>query len=80
MTEAMTTDETYAALASEVGAAAARLVEVAEEQPDEWWHPYELRRRARNGWSPGAMGLALDKLIASGTFEVDHRQMVRLRH
>jgi hypothetical protein len=79
MESTLIVDQTYAALTDDVLAAEAALVEVAKEAPDQWWYPYDLRQRARNGWSPGAMGIALDNLIARHTFEVSADQRVRLR-
>jgi len=78
--EAAMTDQTYAALVEEVAEAEKQLVVVAEQdEPGKWWYPYELRQLARNGWSPGAMGIALDNLIDRGVFEVSAEQCVRLR-
>jgi hypothetical protein len=62
----MTADATDVALANEIDAARAKLVELASEQPSRWWTAYELKVEARNGWSPGAMGLALRQLIEEG--------------
>jgi hypothetical protein len=76
---ALPVDQTYAALAEEVTAAERALIEVAEREPGKWWYPYELRQEARNGWSPGAMGIALDDLIERGVFQMNAELCVRLR-
>lgn len=72
-------DQTYAALAEEVVEAEKQLVAVAHTAGErEWWDPYELRKKARNGWSPGAMGIALDNLIDRSVFVVNADLNVRL--
>ena len=63
---------------SEVIGSRRALVDVARAEPGRWWHPHELRQLARNGWSAGAMGIALDGLIARSVFEVGADQRVRL--
>jgi hypothetical protein len=78
MEGSMTVDQTFAALEADVRAAETALVEVAQSKPGTWWTPHELRQQARNGWSPGAMGLALDSLIARRVFEVNVEKLVRL--
>lgn len=79
MESAMIIDETSAALAEEVEAAEKALIAVAESDPRKWWYPYELRQRARNGWSAGAMGIALDNLIDRGVFRMNAELCVRLQ-
>jgi hypothetical protein len=73
------TDPSYAALVEEVQAAEGQLVAVARQEPGKWWDPYELRKTARNGWSAGAMGIALDNLIDGRVFDVNAALHVRLR-
>lgn len=68
MESTLTVDQTYAALADDVLAAQGALVEVAEEAPGRWWYPHDLRQLARNGWSPGAMGI-----VTGPRFSVHHR-------
>jgi hypothetical protein len=80
MESVMTFDPTFAALADEVAGAEQALVETASHDPERWWYPYELRSSARNGWSAGAMGIAMDNLIARRVFEVNADLCVRLRH
>jgi hypothetical protein len=75
----MTFDHAYAAVAEEVRAARDALVRVAGAQKNEWWYPADLRMQARNGWSAGAMGVALDGLVDDGVFEVSPDLCVRLR-
>jgi hypothetical protein len=71
-------DKTFAALAEEVEAAEKSIIEVAERDPGKWWYPYELRQLARNEWSPGAMGIALDNLTERGVFRMNADLCVRL--
>ncbi len=75
---AMTVDGTYTLLAADVERAEGALIDVAKAEPGKWWYPHELRQFARNGWSAGAMGIALDGLIARSIFEVGADQRVRL--
>jgi hypothetical protein len=79
MEASVASDATRAALDAEVAAAERAILELAQTEPGVWWHPHVLRRRARNGWSSGAMGLALDELIDTGRFDVNARMCVRLR-
>lgn len=74
----MPTDATFAALADEIASARDALLELASEQPDRWWRPYELKVQARNGWSAGAMDLALEELIDAGALEVGQALRVRV--
>jgi hypothetical protein len=74
----VTFDHAYAAVAEEVSAAREALVSVAGSK-DGWWYPADLRMQARNGWSAGAMGVALDELVETGVFEVGSDLCVRLR-
>jgi hypothetical protein len=76
---AVTFDPTFAALAAEVAAAEKALAETAAEDPHRWWYPYELRSSARNGWSAGAMGIAMDNLIARRILIVNADLRVRIR-
>lgn len=62
----MTTDAAFQSLTDEIEAAREALLTMAASEPGRAWHPYELKTRARNGWSSGAMGLALDSLIVDG--------------
>lgn len=76
----MTIDATDRVLDEEIAAAREKLIEVAGEQGDAWWTAYELKVRARNGWSSGAMSLALRELIVDGTFEQRKTDLcIRLR-
>jgi hypothetical protein len=70
MEASMSLDVATTQLASDIKQAGDRLLEVAGEQPDRWWHAYELKDRARNGWSAGAMDIALNRLIDTGKFDV----------
>ena len=66
----MSVDATSERLAEEIEEARKALVERASERgPDDWWHAYELKDRARNGWSAGAMNIAFRRLLAAGVFE-----------
>jgi hypothetical protein len=79
MGSAMTVDQTYIALTEQVAAAEKAIVAEAKKAAGEWWYPYDLRKQARNGWSAGAMGIAMDNLIARGVLEVNADLCVRLR-
>jgi hypothetical protein len=70
MEASMSVDATSERLAEEIEEARKALVERASERgPDDWWHAYELKDRARNGWSAGAMNIAFRRLLAAGVFE-----------
>jgi hypothetical protein len=75
----MAVDAADEALTERIAAARERLVSVANEEPDRWWTPHELKTRARNGWSSGVMGLALRELLDAGRFEQRSDLRVRLR-
>jgi hypothetical protein len=66
MESTMTTDAAFQSLTEEIEAARGALLTLARSESGRAWHPYELKTRARNGWSSGAMGLALDSLLADG--------------
>ena len=66
----MTVDSTAASFAQEVDAAAAALIEAVSAEPGTW-PAWELKIRARNGWSDGAMNVALASLLADGTLSAD---------
>lgn len=73
----MSADATTAALIEEIAAARNALVTCASRDPGSWWEPFELKATARNGWSAGAMNLALGDLLDDGTFELDADLRVR---
>jgi len=66
----MATDATDASLSAEIEAARGALIEVCRKKPTKWWPAYELKDEARNGWSDGAMTLALNRLIDEGKLDV----------
>lgn len=70
-------DATAATLSEEVEAAKTALIELCETNREEWWQAYDLKLSARNGWSDGAMNIALRDLIDSGKLEVN-KDRVRL--
>lgn len=74
----MSPDVATAHLAREISEAGDALLAKASEEPDRWWFAYELKDRARNGWSAGAMDIALNRLIDSGKFDTEGDQ-VRIR-
>jgi hypothetical protein len=78
MEASMSLDVATAHLAKEIGEAEDALLAKAGEEPDRWWFAYELKDRARNGWSAGAMDIALNHLIDTGKFDTDGDQ-VRIR-
>jgi hypothetical protein len=65
-------------LADDVASAKDALIEVAESEPGRWWRAAELKTRARNGWDPGAMSIAMAELIDEERFQVGDRLHVRL--
>jgi hypothetical protein len=67
---AMARDATATSLSEEIEAARDALVELCRAQPGREWRAYELKAAARNGWSAGAMAIALNRLIDEGLFEV----------
>ncbi|HEU4702000.1 MAG TPA: hypothetical protein VFS37_05905 [Conexibacter sp.] len=79
MENVMSADATTAAVIDEIAAARDALIDCAQREPDKWWEAFELKTAARNGWSAGAMGLALGELLDDGVFELDADQRVRAR-
>lgn len=73
-------DATTAALAQEVEAAQKALVELVTQEPRDCWPAYELKAKARNGWSAGAMSLALNRLLEDGTFVLAGGDCIRMAH
>ena len=74
----MSPDVATAHLAKEISEAGDALLAKAVEEPNRWWFAYELKDRARNGWSAGAMDIALNRLIDTGKFDTKGDQ-VRIR-
>lgn len=74
----MTSDAAFESLTDEILQARRALLALTASEPGKRWHPYELKTRARNGWSASAMGLALDGLIDEGSFEVHDDLLVSL--
>jgi hypothetical protein len=56
-------------LSEEVAGARDALIAHMQADADAWWSTYELKIQVRNGWSPGAMSLALNELVDDGTLE-----------
>jgi RNA:NAD 2'-phosphotransferase (TPT1/KptA family) len=75
----MSADPTDVVLEEEIAGARKALVKLARQDPEQWWTAHELKVRARNGWSSGVMGLALQELLDDGRFEQRHDLRVRLR-
>jgi hypothetical protein len=71
METVMAVDATAASLGVEVAAARKALLETLEAEPGRWWSAYELKGSVRNGWSDGAMNLALSRLITEGAVAVE---------
>jgi hypothetical protein len=42
----------------QIAAAKEAIVSLARQDPSHWWTPFELKKKARNGWSASTMGLA----------------------
>lgn len=74
----MAIDATVAAAAAEVTEAEGALRDLVAEDPDRWQGAYELKARARNGWSAAAMSIALNRLLADGAFELSDGDQIRL--
>lgn len=78
MEVAMDRDATSQRLAGEIADAREALVANARQEPERWWFAYELKDNARNGWSAGAMDMALSRLIDTDVFELQGDR-IRLR-
>ncbi len=63
---AKTSDPLATHLTQEIVEASAALVDLCKSQPDRDWPAYELKTQARNGWSAGAMSMALSRLLDEG--------------
>jgi hypothetical protein len=74
----MAVDQADKAVEEEVQAARAAILDVIRTAPSEAWTAYELKTRARNGWSSGAMGIALRELIDEGVLTRGSDLRVRL--
>ena len=67
----MTTDRASEHLEREIEEARQALVDAAAKRSaDEWWHAYELKDHARNGWSAGAMNIAFRSLVNEHVFDI----------
>lgn len=55
------------------------LIELASSEPEKWWTAFELKARARNGWSSAVMGLALRELVSEKVFEQGSGLRIRIR-
>jgi hypothetical protein len=75
METSMTLDATAAALRDEVAAAREELLRVCRRDPKRTWPAYELKAEARNGWSDGAMNIALSELIDEHLLQADGDQI-----
>ena len=62
-------DSTTAHLSKEVAAAREALIAQVATDPDHWWSAYDLKVAVRNGWTSGAMSLALNQLVDEGVLE-----------
>jgi 3-oxoacyl-ACP reductase-like protein len=74
----MITDPAFEMVSGEVAAARDALVDAARADSERWWSAHELKIHARNGWSSGAMSLAMNDLVEDGTFELNDDLRVRL--
>ena len=58
-------------LEREIEEARKALLDAAGQLPaDDWSYAFELKDRARNGWSAGAMNIAFRRLVNENAFEV----------
>jgi hypothetical protein len=78
MEVSMKRDAASEKFASEIEDAHKALLDKVQEDPEREWFAYELKDRVRNGWSAGAMNMALTRLIDSGTFKLEGDR-IRLR-
>ena len=62
-------DAPTAQLSDEVTAAREALVAHMQADVEAWWSTYDLKIQVRNGWTPGAMSLALNELVDEGILE-----------
>jgi hypothetical protein len=72
----MAVDQLERNLQADIAAAKAKLLNVAAER--ESWTAFELKKRARNGWSSSTMGLALYELLDEGHLVRDAHERVRV--
>lgn len=76
----MPTDTTEQVISEAIAEARVALEDLARQEPARWWTAYELKVRARNGWSSGIMGLALRQLLDDEVFEQSPEDLrVRLK-
>jgi hypothetical protein len=64
-------DATAASLTAEIESACRALLDICHEDPAREWRAYELKAKARNGLSAGAMTIAFNRLVEKGVFAVD---------
>jgi RNA:NAD 2'-phosphotransferase (TPT1/KptA family) len=75
----MAIDSVDVTIDEEIVAAKNALVALASSEPEKWWTAFELKVRARNGWSSAVMGLALRELVSDGVLEQGSGLRVRIR-
>lgn len=75
----MAIDPVDVTIDEEIVAAKNALIELASSEPEKWWTAFELKVRARNGWSSAVMGLALRELVSDEVFEQGSGLRVRIR-
>jgi len=72
MEVSMSPDVASKRLEQEIEEARQALLDAAAERPaEDWWYAFELKDRARNGWSAGAMNIAFRLLVKEHVFEVE---------
>jgi peptidoglycan/xylan/chitin deacetylase (PgdA/CDA1 family) len=79
MEASVSPDVATAQLAKEIQEAGEALLKTAEKEPDTWRPAYELKDETRNGWTAGAMSIALNRLVDEGKFE-SKGDLIRLTH
>ena len=72
----MPVDQLERDLQADIAAAKQKLLDVAAER--EAWTAFELKKRARNGWSGSTMGLALYALLDEHRLVRGDDQRIRL--
>jgi hypothetical protein len=75
----MTVDAVDVALERDVAAAKKSLLAVSHAEPERWWTAFDLKTRARNGWTGSTMGLALYELLDEDCFERQSDLRLRAR-
>lgn len=63
-------------LSREVEEASAALMEAVHQRSGSWRTARDLRDEVEGGWTPSAVMIAINRLVAKGLFERDRRRRV----